>query len=48
MGHLGYIREVQIRLPLPLSATFKRTVTTRIKTNFKFQNFVNVDWLILP
>jgi hypothetical protein len=27
---------------------FKRTVPQRIKTNFKFQNLVNVDWLILP
>jgi hypothetical protein len=27
---------------------FKRTVSKRIKNVFKFQNFVNVDWLILP
>ena len=27
---------------------FKHNVPTRIKTNFKFQNLVNVDWLILP
>jgi hypothetical protein len=27
---------------------FKRTVPKRIKNVFKFQNFVNVDWLVLP
>ena len=27
---------------------FKRTVLKRIKNIFKFQNLVNVDWLILP
>jgi hypothetical protein len=26
---------------------FKRTVPKRIKNVFKFQNFVNVDWLVL-
>jgi hypothetical protein len=27
---------------------FKRTVPKRIKNVFKFQNFVNVYWLVLP
>jgi hypothetical protein len=27
---------------------FKRTVPKRIKNVFKFQNFGNVDWLVLP
>ena len=27
---------------------FKRTVPKRIKNVFRFQNFVNVDWLVLP
>ena len=27
---------------------FKRTVPKRIKNDFKFQNFVNVDWLVFP
>jgi hypothetical protein len=26
----------------------KRNVPTRTTTNFKFQNLVNVDWLVLP
>jgi hypothetical protein len=31
----------------PLQAAY-RTVPKRIKNVFKFQNFVNVEWLVLP
>jgi hypothetical protein len=44
------VRVLEIRLKTGVKPVFhfKRTVPKRIKNVFKFQHFVNVDWLVLP